>query len=168
MDEQYDRIRSVRSSQFLYIRNYRHDLPWAQRNHYLERMPAMTAWRRLHAEGGLSALQRGWFDRTKPAEEFYDCLADPWQLNNLAVDDAWQIDVQAHRDVLDAHLAEVGDMGSLPESDLVSRGIIADQRAEYRCLVAPLSAPLDNFGGPWDIDGSLWVSQSFTVGYRPS
>ncbi|MBN8524406.1 MAG: sulfatase [Planctomycetes bacterium] len=156
MDCQFDRIRFARSRRWRYIRNFRPDLPWAQRNAYMERMPSMAVWRRLHAEGSLTPVQAAWFARTKPAEELYDCEADPWQLRNLADDPACTAELQHHRAALDAHLESVGDLGSVHEDDLIARGVIADQREEYRSRIAPLPAPCDNLGGPWDYDGSPW------------
>jgi N-sulfoglucosamine sulfohydrolase len=156
MDCQFDRVRFARSDRWLYLRNYHPELPWSQRNQYMERMPGMTAWRRLHAEGRLTPLQAAWFARTKPVEELYDCDADPWQLRNLAGDGSCAGVLDRHRQALDAHLAEVGDLGAVHEDELIARGIIADQREEYRGRIAPLPAPFDNLGGPWDYDGRPW------------
>jgi arylsulfatase A-like enzyme len=156
MDCQFDRVRFVRSRRWRYIRNYHPELPWAQRNPYMERMPSMTAWRRLHAEGRLTPVQAAWFARRKPDEELYDCEADPWQLCNLAADPACGGELVRHRAALDAHLAAVGDLGAVPEDDLIARGIIADQRDELRSHIAALPAPFDNLGGPWDYDGRPW------------
>lgn len=153
MDEQFDRVRSARSGRCLYIRNYRPDLPWAQRNHYLERMPSMRDWRRLHAAGRLDALQSAWFAPRKPAEEFYDCELDPWQVRNLAGDPSVADELARHRTALDDHLAAVGDLGATPESELIAAGVVVDRMAEYRSRIAPLPPPCDNLGGPWDVDG---------------
>lgn len=154
MDEQFDHIRFARSTDYLYIRNMRPDLPWSQRNHYLEKMPAMAAWRQAHAAGSLNATQAAWFAPHKPAEEFYDCRNDPWQLHNLAEDGQWQAEIEAHRQALDQHLATVGDLGAIPEATLIERGLVADRRPEYRARIAPLPKPFANFGGPWDMDGT--------------
>ncbi len=156
MDEQFDRVRSVRSRRWLYLRNFRPDLPWAQRNHYLEIMPSMRAWRQLHAAGRLDPLQAAWFAPTKPAEEFYDCAADPWQLANLAGDPACAAELARHRAALDAHLAEVGDLGAVAEAELIARGLVEDRRAEFRAYIGPLGQPCDELGGPRDIDGGPW------------
>jgi arylsulfatase A-like enzyme len=157
MDEQFDRIRFARSPRWHYVRNVHPDLPWAQRNHYLEKMPGMRAWRRLHAEDRLTPVQAAWFARTKPAEELYDCAADPWQLANLAGDPAHAAVLATHRAALDRHLAEVGDLGAIPEIELVRRGQVADRLThEYRPRIAPLDAPADQLGGPWDVDGTPW------------
>ncbi|TVR12377.1 MAG: hypothetical protein EA401_09160, partial [Planctomycetota bacterium] len=156
MDEQFDRIRFARSSRYLYIRNYHPELPWAQRNHYMERMPSMQAWRRLHAAGQLTPQQAAWFAPEKPAEEFYDCDADPWQLDNRMADPSLAAEIQRHRAALDEHLSSVGDLGAVPEPELVQQGLVADRIAEYRARITPLPKPYDNLGGPWDITGRLW------------
>ena len=157
MDEQFDRIRFARSQRWLYLRNYHSGLPWAQRNDYLEKMPGMRAWRRLHAEGRLTPAQAAWFARTKPPEELYDCIADPWQMTNLAGDPAHAAELAEHRVALDGHLAAVGDLGATPERELIRRGVVVDRLThEYRPRIAPLAAPADNLGGPWDVDGTPW------------
>jgi N-sulfoglucosamine sulfohydrolase len=157
MDEQFDRIRSARSARYRYIRNFHPELPYAQRNRYMDRMPSMQAWRRLHAEGRLAAPQAAWFAREKPAEELYDGDADPWEMRNLAGDPAHAGALAAHRAALDAHLAEVGDLGATSEWELIRRGLVADRlTAEYRTAIEPLPAPFDNLGGPWDVDGTRW------------
>lgn len=162
IDEQFERIRSVRSRRWLYLRNYHPELPWAQRSWYMDRMPAMQAWRRLHTEGGLTPVQAAWFARRKPAEELYDCEADPWQLRNLASDPAQAAVLAEHRQELERHLTEVGDLAAVPEPELYRRGVLIEDHfiAEYRSWIAPLPAPCDNLGGPWDELGRPWSGRA--------
>ncbi len=159
MDEQFDRIRFARSQRYHYIRNFHPELPWAQRNHYMENMPTMNDWRRLHAEGALNPVQAAWFARRKPVEEFYDCDSDPWQVRNLADDPAHAAILAEHRSALEMHLAEVGDLGAVSEWELIHRGLVVDRISEeYHNRVEPLPAPYDNLGGPWGVDGRLRVA----------
>lgn len=157
MDEQFDRIRFARSQRYHYIRNFHPELPWAQRNKYMEHMLSMQDWRRLHAEGRLDPIQAAWFAKTKPAEELYDCQTDPWQLRNLAADPAYADILKRHRTALEAHLAEVKDLGATSEWELIDRGLVVDRlTVEYHERVEPLPAPYDNLGGPWGVDGRPW------------
>ncbi len=158
MDEQFDRIRFARSQRYHYIRNFHPELPWAQRNIYMETMPSMQAWRRLHAEGKLDPVQAAWFAPAKPVEELYDTAVDPWNVRNLATDPAYAGILRDHRRALDEHLATVGDLGATSEWDLIKQGLVVDRLSvEYRSRVAPLPAPYDNLGGPWTVEGRPWT-----------
>jgi arylsulfatase A-like enzyme len=80
-----DRVRAVRTERFKYIRNDYADLagtPSADAG----RSPTMDAIRRLHKEGKLTAHQARIFQKPRPAEELYDVVADPQEVNNLAND----------------------------------------------------------------------------------
>jgi uncharacterized sulfatase len=131
MDETYDRIRSVRDKRFQYIRNFHPELPYAQRIAYMEEMPTMRVWRKLNAEGKLNAVQKQFFAPTKPPEELYDVEADPDEVNNLVGDPRYQEKLKELRDVLDQWLVETGDLGAIPERELIKRGLVADRLAEY-------------------------------------
>ena len=58
MDEAFDRIRSVRSERYHYIRNFHPELPYAQWLNYNDEMPIMKDWRRLAFEGKLNDAQK--------------------------------------------------------------------------------------------------------------
>ncbi len=78
-----DRVRAVRTERYKYIRNDYPDLagtPSADAG----RSPTMDALRRLHQEGKLTAHQSRIFQQPRPAEELYDVVADPHEMNNLA------------------------------------------------------------------------------------
>ncbi|MBL8205526.1 MAG: sulfatase [Blastocatellia bacterium] len=78
-----DRVRAVRNERFKYIRNDYPDLagtPSADAG----RSPTMDAIRRWHREGKLTPLQSRIFQAPRPAEELYDVIADPLEINNLA------------------------------------------------------------------------------------
>ena len=159
MDEQFEHIRFARSQRYLYIRNFSDHLPYAQRNAYMETMPSVQTWRRMHAEGSLTPQQAAWFADKKPPEELYDCVSDPWQLHNLAADADHQATLTAHRAALEEHLAKVGDLGATSEWDLIEQGMVSDLLSEKYCqAVQPLAEPLDNLGGPWTVDGTLWAA----------
>jgi N-sulfoglucosamine sulfohydrolase len=78
-----DRVRAVRTARFKFIRNDYADLagtPSADAG----RSPTMDALRRLHKAGQLTPLQSRIFQAPRPAEELYDVVADPLEINNLA------------------------------------------------------------------------------------
>lgn len=131
MDETYDRIRTVRDQRFRYVRNYHPDLPYAQRIAYMEEMPTMQVWRQLHAAGKLNATQALFFAAKKPSEELYDVDADPDEVRNLAGEPKHQDKLKELRAALDRWIEETGDLGAVPEKELIKKGMVADRLAEY-------------------------------------
>jgi len=131
MDETYDRIRGVRDKRFKYIRNFHPELPYAQRIQYMELMPTMGVWRQLNAEGKLSGAQKLFFAKTKPGEELYDLDADPHEINNLADSSKHRRKLRELRAALDAWMDETKDLGAIPETELIKRGLVADKLREY-------------------------------------
>ena len=55
----------------------------------------------------------------RPVEELYDTEADPWEIRNLAQDPAHQAELQRLRSALEAWRREVGDLGEVPELEMV-------------------------------------------------
>ena len=120
-DESYDMIRSVRDKQYRYVRNYYTQTPYVQWIPYRNNSPIMQELLRLQAEDGLNETQQLWFRASRPAEELYDCQADPHHINNLADDPAYADILQRLSEVLDEWRLETGDLGDIPESELVQR-----------------------------------------------
>ncbi|MGE3820829.1 MAG: sulfatase [Isosphaeraceae bacterium] len=131
MDERDDRIRGVRGARFHYVRNFRPELPYAQRIAYMEEMPTMREWRRLHAEAKLNPVQDAFFAPTKPVEELYDTEADPDEVHNLADDPRYRATLEAMRVALDDWIEETNDLGEFSERSLIRRGLVADRLTEY-------------------------------------
>jgi len=76
-DETVDHIRSVRTAQWLYIRNFLPQRPHLQPNNYKDHKRCYIALRQARAEGRLDAVQEALFAPTRPAEELHDTQADP-------------------------------------------------------------------------------------------
>ena len=117
-DEAYDMVRAVRDKRFKYIRNYRPDLPYLLWIPYRNRHPILQEMWRLHLEGGLEGPQEVMF-QPRPVEELYDAQSDPHEIHNLAGDPAYEPELERMRDALDDWLEEVGDMGEIPEAEMV-------------------------------------------------
>ena len=116
-DETVDRIRSVRTEEWLYLRNFHPGRPLLQPNAYKDAKPTLVALRKLHAAGGLDpATERLLFSPARPAEELYRWREDRWQLENLAADPAHAASLVTLRDRLDRWMAETGDRGPEPEA----------------------------------------------------
>ena len=120
MDETYDRIRAVRDSRFKYLRNYQPEKPYAQHIGFMDQMPTMREWRRLHSDGRLEGSQR-LFLQAKPPEELYDTVADPHEIRNLAADPAHAGTLSRMRAAVEGWIRVVGDQGEVPEFLMMER-----------------------------------------------
>ncbi len=120
MDETYDYIRAVRDHRFKYIHNLQPEKPYAQHIEYMDEMPTMKEWRRLHAEGQLSGAQKLFFSAGKPVEELYDTQQDPHEINNLAANPLFQAELQRLRDECRRWRKRIHDMGDIPEQEMVN------------------------------------------------
>lgn len=115
-DETVDRIRSVRTDRYLYIRNFLPRRPHLQPNAYKDGKSIVQTLRSLHAAGRLDPLAESLlFSPERPAEELYDWTADPWQTKNLAGDAAHAATLGELRQRLERWMDETGDRG--PESE---------------------------------------------------
>jgi uncharacterized sulfatase len=128
MDEAPDRVRTVRSERYRYIRNFHPELPYAQYVNYLDEMPIMKDWRRLAFEGKLNPVQMQFFVRTKPKEELYDLDNDQYEVNNLAESKSAEIQKikKEMSAALDKWIVETKDLGEFTEQELIDRGIVRD------------------------------------------
>ncbi|MBA7645058.1 Ulvan-active sulfatase [subsurface metagenome] len=116
-----DYIRTIRDKRYRYIRNFTPEVPYAQRIKYMEKMPIMQEWRRLHAEGKLTGAQKLFFRHPKPPEELYDLNTDPHEVNNLAESPKHQRVLKRMRAELEKWIKDTGDLGGLDEDELIER-----------------------------------------------
>jgi arylsulfatase A-like enzyme len=116
-DETVERIRSVRTDRFLYVRNFYPQRPHLQPNAYKDKKSIVQTLRALHAANQLDPLsERLLFAPTRPAEELYEWKADRWQVRNLAVEPDHQQTLAALRARLDRWMEETHDQGPEAES----------------------------------------------------
>ena len=109
-DETVERIRSVRTDRFLYIRNFHPQRPHLQPNAYKDGKSIVQTLRSLHGTGKLDALtEKLLFSPTRPAEELYEWTTDRWQVRNLADDAAQRETLERLRTHLDRWMAETND-----------------------------------------------------------
>jgi len=115
-DETVERIRSVRTDRFLYIRNFHPQRPHLQPNAYKDGKTIVQTLRSLHDAGKLDALtEQLLFSPTRAPEELYEWTTDRWQVKNLANDPAHKATLETLRARLDRWIAETKDRG--PESE---------------------------------------------------
>ena len=114
-DETTEKIRSLRTDKFIYVRNYHPERPHLQPCAYKDGKAIVQKLRELHAAGKLSELsEKLLFSPTRPREELYELAADRWQIRNLADDPAYATVLADHRRRLDAKLVATKDPA--PES----------------------------------------------------
>ncbi len=116
-DMTLDRIRTVRTSRYRYIRNFMPERPYTQWNQYIEQSyPTLGVMKKLYGEGKLNATQSLFMAPRKPEEELYDLTADPHEVNNLAASPPHQGTLLDLRARVDRWIWESDDQGRFPES----------------------------------------------------
>ena len=190
MDLPTDRVRAVRDGRFKYVRNYHPEKPEYQDILYRLQQPMMREWLKLHEEGKLTAVQSRWFRPSKPAEELYDCGADPYELTNLVGQPAHGAKLRELRQALDGWMGEVGDLSAEPESVMLARmwpnlrqpataPPVAALRRNNLTLTCPTEGasigyrvgdgPWRVYGGPVEVPkGAKVTAKAVRIGYTPS
>ncbi|UCF39435.1 MAG: sulfatase-like hydrolase/transferase [Acidobacteriota bacterium] len=131
-DETVDRIRTVRDSRFRYIRNFYPERPFLQLNRYKEwTYPVMPLLRQLNERGKLTERQRTLLAPTRPAEELYDLVSDPYETENLAGSTEYRSIREKLSAVLDAWMTETNDRGVVPEPPEIPQFWEEHSRANY-------------------------------------
>lgn len=124
--EAADRIRSVRTDRYLYLRNFYPQRPHLMPSSYKDGKLIIQRLREMHAEGDLSELaERLLFSPTRPEEELYVYRQDRWQIQNLADDPEHAGALRRHRERLEQWMEETGDQG--PETPEVYLLEVEDQ-----------------------------------------
>ncbi|MDF1823919.1 MAG: sulfatase [Verrucomicrobiales bacterium] len=114
-DYTIDRIRTVRTEQFRYIRNFFPDRPLLQAQ-YRDQRPPVTEMKRMRDEGKLTPYQEQHWFGTRPEEELYEISEDPHQINNLADDPTFINELKRHRQMLNDWITKTDDRGQYPEA----------------------------------------------------
>ena len=133
-DEFYDRLRAVRSKRYKYIKSFDTTISHAIPVSYREQMPMMAELRKLYGENKLTNEQALWLQPNKPTEELYDLVKDPYELNNLALRPEIQDTLFHYRNLLETWMKKTNDLGSVPESDLMTKWIPDGLQPQLRPL----------------------------------
>jgi arylsulfatase A-like enzyme len=114
--EAVDRIRSVRSEDFLYIRNFFPNRPHLMPSNYKDSKLIVQRLRELHATQGIGAVgEELLFSEVRSAEELYLYPQDRWQIHNVAENKKYTDELVRHRELLDEWIRQTNDHGT--ESD---------------------------------------------------
>ena len=116
-DYTIEQIRAVVTPRYKYLRNYLTDRPYMQPS-YKDGWEVSKKFRELMANGEMNEAQLVFFSNDRVPEELYDLENDPHELHNLADDPKFAEELAAHRQLLSGWIAETGDQGQQPESDL--------------------------------------------------
>jgi len=117
-DFSIDRIRSVRSTEYKYIRNFMTDRPYTQPTYMdVDGVPFVKIMKELHAENKLDSIQASFYGTSRPVEELYHLELDPFELNNLASNAEYAEVLEEHATVLDHWIKETDDKGQYPENE---------------------------------------------------
>ena len=122
MDETYDRIRAVRDHRYKYIRNFAPELPYAQPIAYMDLMPTMQAWRGWAAAGPSSKARNAtsWLRRSRRKSSTTPRpIRKRWSTWPKTAAHAERL--ARMRAALDEWIATTGDLGEIPETELVQR-----------------------------------------------
>jgi len=120
-DETMDRIRTIRTKEFSYLRNFYPERPYMQPNAYKERQyPVWNLLKELGGEGKLTPAQALFVAPTRPPEELYDLKADPYEIHNLAGDPQYRDTLLKLRATLDQWICQTGDQGQVPEDPAIA------------------------------------------------
>ena len=194
MDSVTDRTRAVTDGRYRYVRNGLTDRPRLYPVAYAENIPMMADLHALRASGEATPAQWQIVSSTKPAEELYELSSDPHEVVNR-IDDSGLVVVRDElRAALDAWIERTGDLGMLPEGEMVRERLWSGaetqpitetpriQRSGEGALVITCATPGATIGyrfggeGPWSIytrpmpfsgAQSLQV-RAHRIGYRPS
>lgn len=121
MDPAAERVRAVRDARFKYVRNYRPDLPYIGFIPYRDQAGVMQEIHRLMKAEELGPQQWQFWAKKKPLEELYDTRADPHEIRNLASIPRYAEKLAELREAHEAWRAKYGDLGDLPETELIKK-----------------------------------------------
>ncbi len=118
-DESTDMQRSVLDGRYVYIKNFMPEKPLIYRNKYREQITMNSKLIQMDSLNILQGDARYIFMKTKPNEEFYDLVNDPFEVNNI-IDDIKQADrINDFRVALENWQWEINDKGFIAENKLV-------------------------------------------------
>jgi arylsulfatase A-like enzyme len=166
-DEAVDMSRSAIDGRFVYIRNFRPELPLIYRNTYREQIDMTKTLIEMDLAGELTGDAAYIFMKTKPVEELYDLEKDPYEVHNLAEDPAYREKLEELRGALARWQLDVGDLGFVPEQDLVemmwpgmvqpeTAGVVFEQKGKELHLRSGTEGASIAYQVGEDIGGKAW------------
>jgi len=119
LDECTDRVRIVRDETFLYVFNAYPELPHYEDLNYRKNIPAMMELLRLKVDSLIDKDQKLWFN-PKDREELYDCVIDPYNINNLVGNPEYDDKLMEMRTTYFQRMQALPDLGLMPEGQMIN------------------------------------------------
>lgn len=113
LDHTIDRVRTIRTDRFRYVRNYKLDRIFLQPQ-YRDKQDYTQNLHQLYRDGKLSTRHQEIYFGERPKEEFYDVSVDPEMMANLVGNTEFANELARHRSILAGWLSE-GDLGVVEE-----------------------------------------------------
>ncbi|MEM1294441.1 MAG: sulfatase [Verrucomicrobiota bacterium] len=124
-----DRIRSVRTRELKYIRNFHPELPYFQHSGYKKLgYPMETVMKQLHAEGKWDSP---FMAQSRPEEELYDLTSDPYELKNLADDPNYAEQLATLRGAVNQWIEDSDDLGRIDERETVNLEAVMAEKWQW-------------------------------------
>ena len=114
LDHTIDRVRTIRTDKFRYVRNFKLDRIFLQPQ-YRDKMPCAQNLHQLYKDNKLSVRHKEIYFGERPPEELYDVSIDPHMMKNLIHDPAFTQELSNHRTIMNRWLSK-GDKGAGEES----------------------------------------------------
>ncbi|MCM5663386.1 sulfatase-like hydrolase/transferase [Galbibacter mesophilus] len=138
-DNMYDMARAVIDDRYIYVRNYRPELPYIQTGFiFSDKKESFADLHRRYHAGALPAQAERMYE-AKPPEELYDLRNDPYELENLANLPEFKEKVEQYRNTLHKWILEYRDTGFLPEAEYMLR---SKESTPYEMAHDPKEYPL--------------------------
>ena len=122
-DYTIDRVRSITTKRYKYIRNFLTDRQFMQ-PHYRDGKAYIEDVRSYYLAGKMNQEQAFIWSETRVPEELYDLKKDPHEINNLANDPKYLIQLTEHRTLLKKWISETDDKGQYPEPYTALKGAL--------------------------------------------
>ena len=111
-----DRLRSVRTRDMKYIRNYTDGIPYLPLNRYTMLVePTLAVMQTHEARTKSNDWVSKYMGSKRPAEELYDLTEDPYELHNLALDPAYEGTLSNFQSELRTWIKDTQDQGEQAE-----------------------------------------------------
>ncbi|KAA1262487.1 Arylsulfatase [Rubripirellula obstinata] len=122
IDATENHSRSISDGRYVYIRNYMPHLAYAQSQMYCDSADFMRFIRQDHKDGLLTGSAADFMAETRPAESLYDLKNDPWEINDLAGDPAYQATLKKMRAWNREKILQIRDLHFLHAWEIETRG----------------------------------------------
>ncbi len=117
VDEAYENVRSIRTSEYRYIRNFYPHLPLIQPNYYSDQSEILQEVYRIRAASkDLTPAQASMWLPRRPVEELYHLPSDPEETHNLATDPLHAHELTRLRALCREEMLKTRDSGLMPEA----------------------------------------------------